>query len=161
MGKRLKIPRPQWRSRGVSEATEGTAVQTSLLRADRHKLQQGHGLTALLGGSKTTPSPELRCYIRPQESAEVCRPSATWAHLSYLTTHIQSAYPSILSGRMVLIQSVIYSGLHPSEVYRDDSALKYSYQNSKKKSHRRQLILVVYQLTRLWIFGMIQKLKGK
>lgn len=36
-----------------------------------------------------------------------------------------------MSGRMVLIQSVIYSSLHPREVYRDDSVLKYSYQNSK------------------------------
>lgn len=51
---------------GVSEATGGTAVQPSLPPTCRQaQTRQGCGLTAQLGGSKTTPSPGLSCYSRP------------------------------------------------------------------------------------------------
>lgn len=56
-GKEAQDPQTSVEKLGISEATGGTAVQTSLLRSDRHKLQQGRGLTEQLGGSKTTPSP--------------------------------------------------------------------------------------------------------
>lgn len=71
-----------------SEAIRGTAVQLSLLRADRHKPLQGRGLMAPLCSPTRAPTSELSSHSRrkeePAEAAHHHRPQLTFSQTASL-----------------------------------------------------------------------------